>query len=133
MKPECPTCQWWNGARCLLTTGCQYSPRQTGAALASETPPTRGAILDAVKKTICQDRQDVHGNPEDTHALIADLWNTYISAREIYPKEGDGLESQDVAVMMALFKVARHAVNPKHTDNLHDAIGYLAIAAELQP
>lgn len=123
---NCPTCKWWNGTKCILTTGCQCE-----AATDVVQQPTRGAILDAVKKTICQDRQDVHGNPEDTHELIAEFWNTYISAREIYPKEGNGLESQDVAVMMALFKVARHMVNPKHSDNLHDAIGYLAIAAEI--
>ena len=33
--------------------------------------------------------------------------------------------------MMVLFKVARHAVNPMHLDNLIDAVGYGAIAAEL--
>jgi hypothetical protein len=89
----------------------------------------RSEILDAVKKTICQDRQDVHGNPEDTHALIARMWNLYAAAR------GNGgakkLSPQDVAVMMVLFKIARHAMNPTHADNLHDAIGYAAIAAEL--
>jgi hypothetical protein len=95
----------------------------------SEPQSKRAGILDAVKRTICNDRQDVHGNPEDTHALIARMWNSYAAAR------GNGgakkLTAQDVAVMMCLFKIARHAMNPKHADNLHDLIGYAAIAAEL--
>ncbi len=99
----------------------------------------RGDILDAVKRTICNDRQDVHGNPEDTHALIAYMWNNYLDARlgilRNVPVQretiSDALTPQDVAVMMCLFKIARHAMNPKHADNLHDLIGYAAIAAEL--
>jgi hypothetical protein len=89
----------------------------------------RGEILDAVKRTICNDRQDVHGNPEDTHEVIAVMWNTYIGGVGVM-RDGE-LTAQDVAVMMCLFKIARHAMNPKHADNLHDLIGYAAIAAEL--
>jgi hypothetical protein len=92
----------------------------------------RADILDAVKKTICQDRQDVHGNPEDTHELIGGFWTDYLKARGWSVENSDGMVSaQDVAVMMTLFKVARHAMNPRHADNLHDLIGYAAIAAEL--
>jgi hypothetical protein len=89
----------------------------------------RDAILDAVKKTICNDRQDVHGNPEQTHQLIANLWNPYLQT--CLTNNGVEITAQDVAVMMVLFKIARHGQNPGHTDNLHDAIGYAAIAAEL--
>lgn len=91
----------------------------------------RAEILDAVKKTICNDRQDVHGNPEDTHALIANFWNYYLSEVQHRNKDGGWMTAQDVAVMMCLFKIARHAMNPSHKDNLHDLIGYAAIAAEL--
>ena len=91
----------------------------------------REQILDSVKQTICNDRQDVHGAPEQTHGLISDFWNAYLSARQINPYEGFFLTPQDVAVMMCLFKAARHAINPKHEDNLHDLVGYSAIAAEL--
>lgn len=91
----------------------------------------RGEILDAVKKTICNDRQDIHGNPEDTHTVIADLWNVYMKQAAVRNSGHCKLSSQDVAVMMCLFKIARHAMNPNHSDNLHDLIGYAAIAAEL--
>lgn len=88
----------------------------------------RDEILDAVKKTICNDRQDVHGNPEDTHALIATLWEAYLGNRA----EKIGIiEADDVAIMMCLFKIARYAKNPAHLDNVIDLIGYAAIAAEL--
>lgn len=87
----------------------------------------RGEILDAVKQTICNDRQDVHGNPENTHQLISAFWGYYLTERGAHTP----ITAQDVAVMMCLFKIARHAVNPSHSDNLHDGIGYLAIAAEL--
>ena len=90
----------------------------------------RADILDAVKKTITQDRQDVHGNPENAHALIAGLWGHYLENR--WTSEGCNMSAQDVAVMMCLFKIARHAMNPNHSDNLHDLIGYAAIAAELE-
>jgi hypothetical protein len=102
----------------------------------------RAEILDAVKKTICNDRQDVHGNPEDTHALIAYFWQGYLETATVDFKKSSYdplgmrptlkiITAQDVAVMMCLFKIARHAMNPSHADNLHDLIGYAAIAAEL--
>lgn len=92
----------------------------------------RAEILDRVKQIICNDRQDVHGNPEDTHALIAGFWSDYLRTRGWSVDNADGmLTAQDVAVLMVLFKVARHATNPKHQDNLLDAIGYAAIAGEL--
>jgi hypothetical protein len=90
---------------------------------------SRAEILDAVKKTICEDRQDVHGNPEDTHTLIASFWDEYLHSR--FNITDNTISAQDVAVMMVLFKCARHAMNPKHLDNMIDACGYAAIAAEL--
>ena len=90
----------------------------------------RAEILDAVKKTICNDRQDVHGNPEDTHRLIALFWNGYLEQR-YSACDTSILSPQDVAVMMVMFKCARHAMNPNHLDNMIDACGYAAIAAEL--
>ena len=99
--------------------------RLSGRPNVAPPPAKRADILDAVKRTICNDRQDVHGNPEDTHQLIAKMWSAYLHVRAVEPTP------QDVAVMMCLFKIARHAMNPKHADNLHDLIGYAAIAAEL--
>jgi hypothetical protein len=92
----------------------------------------RAEILDAVKNTICNDRQDTYGNPEDAHATIACYWNEYLAGRVIDVGGHDAITAQDVAVMMALLKIARHTMNQNHSDSLHDAIGYLAIAMEIK-
>lgn len=88
----------------------------------------RAQYLDKTKQTICNDRQDIHGNPEDTHALIAEYWSIYLSQElgKIVVIDGS-----DVAVMMTLFKIARLQVNPAHSDNIVDGLGYLAIAGEI--
>jgi hypothetical protein len=82
----------------------------------------RSEILRVVEGIICNDRQDTHGNPENTFALIATYWETYLRMH---------ISDHDVAVLMALFKIARLQVNPQHQDNILDGIGYLAIAGEL--
>lgn len=82
----------------------------------------RDEILRVVEQIICNDRQDVHGNPENTFALIATYWQTYLNT---------SITDVDVSVMMTLFKIARLQVNPEHRDNVLDGIGYLAIAGEL--
>lgn len=88
----------------------------------------RDQYLATALKTICNDRQDIHGNPEDTFALIAEYWSTYLTKETSVTVI---LAGADVAVMMALFKIARMQQNWKHEDNIVDGIGYLAIAGEL--
>lgn len=88
----------------------------------------RAEALDHVKHLVCADRQDAHGSPEQTHTIIAEMWQSYLSARfgPIFE-----LTAQDAAVMMVIFKCARQAMNPNHFDNMIDAVGYSAIAVEL--
>lgn len=88
----------------------------------------RQGYLQMAEQVICRDRQDIHGNPEDTHALIAEYWGTYLTQE---CGKNVVLCNADVAVMMALFKIARMQVNPNHHDNIVDGIGYLAIAGEI--
>lgn len=88
----------------------------------------RADYLAKAEHTICRDRQDIHGKPENTHGLIAQYWSVYLSEetkREVL------IDAADVAVMMTLFKIARMQVNPIHSDNIVDGIGYLAIAGEI--
>jgi hypothetical protein len=88
----------------------------------------RSEFIDAAKQCICHDRQDQHGNPENTFDLIASYWTTYLSHecdQEIH------VCGADVAVMMSLLKVARFQMNPNNDDNFVDGIGYLALAGEL--
>lgn len=88
----------------------------------------RGFVLAEAMSTINGERQNVYGSPEDSFALIAQYWNTYLA-----PKLCDGLyvEADDVAMMMALFKIAREA-NQHKADNIIDCAGYLGIYADMQ-
>ena len=80
---------------------------------------------------ITGERQDTYGNPEDSFAIIADFWNTYLANRS-GPLNATvmGITALDVAHMMSLFKHARLLGQRPSRDNYIDAIGYLAIAAD---
>ena len=91
----------------------------------------RGEILDAVKKTITQDRNNRHGEPENSFPRIAEEWTRYLQRRDPLNPLLE-LRPSDVAEMMALFKTVRFEMQPENADNEHDRIGYYAIAAELR-
>lgn len=83
----------------------------------------RKEVLDTAIKTVCEDRQDSYGKPEDNFAIIAGLWSGYL---------GDViLESEDVAIMMILLKIARIQTGTFKPDNYIDIAGYAACAAEI--
>lgn len=83
---------------------------------------TRKTILDAATTCVCKERNDQYGEPEDCFQDIANLWAAY---------KGVDFDPFDVAMMMALLKVARAKANPQHTDNYVDLCGYGSIAGEL--
>ncbi|MEL0098879.1 MAG: DUF6378 domain-containing protein [Opitutae bacterium] len=83
---------------------------------------SRGGLLDRAKEIVTNDRQNTHGQPEDSFRRIADLWSGYLTV---------GIHEQDVAVMMALVKVARIMENPHHADNWIDGAGYFACGGEV--
>ena len=68
-----------------------------------------------------QDRNATHGEPENSFTVIADLWSTYLNLT---------IAPHDVAVLMALLKVARLKTNPTNMDNWIDLAGYAACGAE---
>jgi len=93
-----------------------------------KAPSQLGDCLDEAKKTICGERQDVYGSPEDSFAIIAKYWSTYLAARQT---DLDApLDSKDVAHMMVLFKMARVQGQRPSRDNYVDLCGYAAIAAD---
>lgn len=83
---------------------------------------TRARCLDMAGACVCGDRMQEYGDLEDNFAVIRDLWNTYA---------GTELSAADVAVMMALLKIARIRANGQHYDSYVDLAGYAACAAEL--
>ena len=92
----------------------------------------RADFCDAAKEIITTDRNEQYGEPEDNFGVIAELWSAYLSNR--YGEHGQFIEmcSEDVGVMMSLFKIGRMATaREAKDDNYIDAIGYLACTAEM--
>lgn len=98
----------------------------------------RGSVLLEAHKIINGDRQQSYGNPEDTHQIIADLWNGYLDGlARTYEGDGIGtmcyprLENTDVAHMMVLFKIARQINGAGKRDSVVDACGYMALSWDM--
>ena len=88
------------------------------------TVTEREYCLDAAKKCVCQDRNNQYGEPEDSFKMIADFWSNYLG----YP-----INTVDVAMMMALLKIARVAASKNRlgtADSYIDLAGYAACGAE---
>lgn len=85
----------------------------------------RKQCLDAAALCVLHDRNDQYSNPEDSFAIIADLWSVYWQAAG-----RANFEAHDVALMLGLLKVARLVRNPKHADSWTDLAGYAACGAE---
>lgn len=83
---------------------------------------TRGALLNMAKAIVSGRREQDYGSPEDSFGRIAALWTAY--------KDID-FSPVDVAVMMALLKIARISVNPEHMDSWVDLAGYAACGGEI--
>lgn len=98
----------------------------------------RAEILQKATEIIGGEREDTYGGPEDSFKLIADLWTTYIN---VCPYTDDSevpeydvkieLTGEDVAIMMAMLKMARLAQAPDHKDSWVDLAGYAACGGEI--
>lgn len=80
----------------------------------------RAEILEAARVCVCGEREQDYGSPEDSFGLIAQLWTAYMSMAT----------SKDVAMLMALLKVARIKAGDK-ADSFVDLAGYAACAGEI--
>lgn len=90
---------------------------------------TRAEILEQARKCVCGGREQDYGTPEDRFTTIALLWGTYL--QRAYPERAcPPISAKDVAVMMALLKIARIAGGDK-ADSFVDLAGYAACAGEL--
>lgn len=89
---------------------------------AEPRPTMRQTVLDEAAAAITGAREDTYGGPEQSFLTIAKLWSAYLDRF---------IETQDVAVMLALLKVARikHSEG-RHYDSWVDLAGYAACGAE---
>ena len=88
----------------------------------------RSDILHAAERCVTGQREQDYGRVEDNFAAIARFWNAYYEATH-----GGilALTGKDVAVMMALLKIARIATGCGSDDCYVDLAGYAACAGEL--
>jgi len=131
-----PEEQFWESAAESTAQATSVSVVATGLSGEVETsyletndlPPapvevvTRSSILSTARSYITRDRQADHGDAEDNFSRIAGYWSLHT---------GTTLTATDVAVMMALLKVARIKQNPQHVDNWVDGAGYFACGGEI--
>ena len=83
---------------------------------------SRKSILEDAEKCVCGHREEDYGSPEDSFATIAELWTTY---------SGYSFTAVDVAMMMALLKIARIAGGRGSEDSFVDLAGYAACGGEI--
>lgn len=89
----------------------------------------REQVLEKAKESVCGHRVEDYGKPENNFATIARFWEAYLqSAKE---NGAITISAKDVAIMMALLKVAR-ASSGNNQDNYVDLAGYAACAAEIE-
>ena len=83
---------------------------------------TRAEILAKASEIVNGQLQQDYGQPEDNFARIACLWEAYM---------GIEFSSVDVAMMMALLKIARIASGHATEDSFIDLAGYAACGGEI--
>lgn len=83
---------------------------------------TRAEILEKAKDIVSGQREQDYGSPEDSFASIARLWTAY---------RGVDFDAVDVAMMMALLKIARISSGHATADSFVDLAGYAACGGEI--
>lgn len=88
----------------------------------------RNEILQAAESCVCGKREQDYGKPEDNFTTIGLLWSVYLNAA--HPKVFQTVTAKDVAIMMALLKIARIATG-NSPDSFIDLAGYAACGGEI--
>lgn len=73
-------------------------------------------------KSVMFDRGRGYGHPAINHQRIASMWSVFLE----YP-----IKAEQVAICMALVKIARLVETPHHEDSYLDLVAYGAIAGQL--
>lgn len=83
---------------------------------------SRANTLEKAKEIVCGHRENEYGSPEDNFKTIADFWSVY---------KGVEFTANDVAMMMALLKIARIRTGTATDDSYVDLAGYAACGSEI--
>lgn len=93
--------------------------------------PTRASILEEAKRCVCGQREQDYGSPENNFRLIASLWEPYIRQRCVGHGADVSIMPEDVAMLMALLKIARICSGTGTADSFVDLAGYAACGGEI--
>ena len=93
---------------------------------------TRAAVLEKARACVCGEREEDYGSPEDSFGCIAELWEVYLRAACVSPNAIVTVTAADVAMLMALLKIARVGTSSVGgtADSFVDLAGYAACGAE---
>jgi hypothetical protein len=80
-------------------------------------------FLSEASRLVGTDREKDYGDKVDNHNNIARLWSAYLDVK---------VEAHDVAIMMALLKMARTKLGKVSKDTYIDMAAYSAIAGEIK-
>lgn len=83
----------------------------------------RVQVLETATKCVCGNREQDYGKPEDNFQTIANFWSEYLG--------GITITAKDVAMMMALMKIARIKTGTATEDSFVDIAGYAACGGEI--
>lgn len=109
---------------CAHCAGFSRWTPKTEVEPVAETEPvalTRESVLNSAKEIVLGGRDAEYGGPEDSFKTIANLWSAY---------RGESYSAADVALMLAMLKIARLKTNPTHRDSWIDLAGYAACGGE---
>lgn len=110
----CPGCTNRNCSNCICLL-CKGKETE-------DNKMTRAETLEKAKACVCGQRENEYGSPEDNFTAIAGFWSVY---------KGVEFTANDVAMMMALLKIARIRTGTATDDSYVDLAGYAACGAEI--
>lgn len=84
----------------------------------------RKECLESAARCVLGKREQDYGEVEDNFLQIAYLWNAYLGFHST-------ITTKDVAMMMALLKIARIRTGTATEDSFVDLAGYAACGAEI--
>ena len=88
-------------------------------------------ILDRAAMCVCGEREEDYGSPEDSFGLIAEFWTSYLKRKCVGVGADVCVGAADVAMLMALLKIARVAGGRGTADCFVDLAGYAACGGEV--
>lgn len=91
----------------------------------------RTEILKKANECVTGSRQQDYGEAENNFAIIASLWEPYLRFKCIEGAFDICINPEDVAMLLALMKIARVTSGRYHEDNFIDLAGYAACAGEI--